>query len=617
MLFVIQLSAQPTYEQRIEDSVIGWWYKSTIDKPKPYQYMGRDFSLKQQEMMNTVTEWMKKTYIPVAGVGTFRRMIFANSYSNPPHAYGVDFRVWNVDLDKHWLDEKGFCKPVSEEYTKFYFNANSIPGGTPISFVNTPTQYLFAWMIDGYAGSDQVRLKRITEGADPRIHPNVYKYVTCINEIHSVFLVPGNKLPFTPISKGEYLNIVEAAIDRDKQYDQTQHDRCKSAIKKLREQYKNSLQEHAVLEHMQPSILDYDGSSDPFLLHNNTRELKHYYPVYKLETTVIEKCKSDQPQWITISFPFKTKEDGNQLYEMYKAMTENFNYDYAYNFFFDPEKVKGVVYKPVNEAERDARLDVYRKRAYWKSPNEGKTQATNIHFMDDFSSNAEGSKPAGWYFRSVGEHTRVSIIKNLTGKWAELGFGNNFSPNTSLKKPLPENFSFEFDAATDDFNSRTGGALELQLSSYPVNIDGRENQNGDGIRITLRLTSGNEADYNNNNYRGLATITINGKSGVNTQNNLEGISYEYELREFTNKKNKVHIMVRVKNGEVGLSINNKSVAASKDFKMGYGKPCIQCSLPAGTLFRNLYFRNITNDWGVEGKSDGVDVYISNIKITKD
>ena len=76
-------------------------------------------------------------------------------------------------------------------------------------------------------------------------------------------------------------------------------------------------------------------------------------------------------------------------------------------------------------------------------------------------------------------------------------------------------------------------------------------------------------------------------------------------------------MVRVKNGEVGLSINNKLIAVSKDFKMGYGKPCIQCGLPAGTQFRNLYFRNITTDWGVEGKSDGVDVYISNVKITRE
>lgn len=611
------VTAQPTYEQRIQDTVIGWWYKSVVGKPKPFQYLGRDFSIKQQELMNTVIEWMKKSYIPVAGIGTFRPMIYTDTYSHLPHMYGVDFRVWNVGLEKQWLDEKGFCKPIPEEYTQFQVNANAIPGGTPISFVNTPDQYLFAWMTDGYAESEQFYQKRINNNADPKIHPNIYKYLTCINNVHTVYLVPGNKLPVTPVSIGEYLNIVDAAIDRDKNYDQATHNKIRKAVSDLKEKYKKSLSDPAILGHSQPALLDYDGYSDPFEFQASTRIFKHYYPVYKITPSVLEKCKSDQPQWMAISFPYEVKEDSNQLYELYRALTENFNYDYAYNYFFDPEKVKGQIYKPINEESLKARLDDYRKRSYWKNPNEGKPLPPNIHFMDDFSSNTEGSKPSGWYSSTRGKHPVVTTVRNLPGKWVQLGYENDFSPNTSLKKPLPENFSVEFDAATDEFSSRTGGAVTLYLSSYGTSLNGKENKDGNGTVLTINLKSGNEADYTNNNYSGNAVIKINSVPEPNVDNYGSGISFTYQLREFTNKKTKVHVKLKVKNGEVTLFINEKQVMETKDFKTAYGKPCISCGVPAHTQFRILYFDNTTNDWGVEGKSDGVDVYISNVKIIKE
>ena len=58
----------------------------------------------------------------------------------------------------------------------------------------------------------------------------------------------------------------------------------------------------------------------------------------------------------------RTQENGNQLHEMYTAITENINYDYIYNYFFDPEKIKGITYKPANEEQLNARLTAYRNK---------------------------------------------------------------------------------------------------------------------------------------------------------------------------------------------------------------------------------------------------------------
>lgn len=615
ILMALHGFAQPTHEQRIEDSVIGWWNKSVIGKATPYQYLGRNFSLKQQEHMNRVIEWMKKTYTPVAGIGTFRRMIFADSYSNPPHAYGVDFRVWNVGFDKPWLDEKGFFKPISEEYTRFYFSVNVIAGSYPVAFANTPNRYLFVWMEDGFAGSEQVYMRRITSGADPRIHPNVYKYITRVGGLHSIYLAPNNKLPFIPVSIGEYLNIVDESIDLDKNYE-SRHEKMHKTVSDLRKKYQSNLTKQAVLERMQPGILDYEGFSDPFQIDENRKLFKNYFPLYKLDSATLEKCKSDQPQWISISFDYRTKEDGNQLYELYQSLTENFNYDYVYNYFFYPEKVKGLAYAPLHEEGMKARLKVIRDRAYWKNPNEGKSLPPNVYFMDDFTANNDGDKPMGWYFRHIGEHAKVVTIPSLPGKWVELGYANNLYPNTSFKKPFPENFLLEFDVATDPFESRTGGSLELGLNSYLTGPDGQIQPNAEGTTLTLTLTSGNEADYNNNNYRGKSVIRIATTKDVNTENNIMGISHEMELRDFTNRKKPIHVALIIKNNEVSLQVNNKQITQANDFKLAYGKPCIRCGLLSNTIFRNIYFRNVTTDWGTQGKSDGVDVYISNVKVTR-
>jgi hypothetical protein len=262
------------------------------------------------------------------------------------------------------------------------------------------------------------------------------------------------------------------------------------------------------------------------------------YQVYKIDAALRAKMESDTPQWIAIAFPFATKEKGNKLFEMYSALSQNFNYDYVYNYFFDAEKVKGIPYKPTNEEQLTARLNNYRKKnaaAITPIVNADALPATTF-FFDDFSSSNEAGTPVNWFFRKYGKHAVVTTLKNQPGKWLKLGYNTAVNPSL-LKKPVPENFTLEYDVVTDgDFTSRTGGAVKLTLNTRTASADGTEINGGNGSSVSIEIASGNERDYDNNNYMGIVRVKINSTPDLNKENNASGLSYDYALREFTNKK---------------------------------------------------------------------------------
>ena len=639
LLFISLISwgtcfAQHTQSQIIEDSIIGWQFMRKPSQLKPYNYKGRTLTVGQAEKMNTIVDWMQQTYTPVGGIGTFKRVIYVQEDAYAPHAYGIDFRVWNVSFSPEYLDDQGHFKPVDEEYTRYGVSANIIPGSFPIFFINKPDQYLFTWQPDGYRSSESSELR--FKGRDPKIHPNVYKYMTRINEVETVYLVPGNKLPVKEVTVGEYLKLAEESLERqlakekeriDNQWpgddsrniksregayaiEQKRIEGFRTNILSLKEKYKNTLQNPAVINHMQPTIADFHGTDDPFIYNQAAKDLKNYYPVYKIESAVLAKCSSDQPQWLAVSFPYKTKEDGNQLYELHRTLTEHFNYDYAYDYFYNPDKVRGKAYKPLNEELLKATYDRYRNRTHWQKKEEGNSLPADVYYKDDFTANAVGSKPAGWFFNSYGKLSQVVALADKPGKWVELGYNNPLFA-TDMKKPLPENFTLECDVATSEFTSRTGGSIALYFSSHAIKPNGNEDIYADGTTLTVELRAGNEADYTNNNYSGSAKVEIHSSPSLNKDNHVEGIFSSYHLREFTNRKNKVHLGVNLNGGELKLFVNGKQVAASSEFKMTYGKPCVSCNIPSGTGFKTIYWKNTTND------PENVKVYISNIKILKD
>lgn len=620
-------SAQHSERQVLEDSVMGWYTKLTpADKPvKPLLSGGKTFSIRQQEINNLFVQWMQQSYTPVGGLGVFRKRYYAKKDEYFPQAYGVFFQAYNAELDVR--DKQGRLKPVDETWVPFQIAANVVFDINPAYYLNTPSQYIFTRLPDGYMDTDFFKTK--FKDANPKSHPNMRKYLTTMtsNGI-TVYLVPGNKLPIRQLTKGEFIQLSDESFDRHLERKKedvvgqfsseqartevlaAEREKVKTyreKLKALREQYASRLNEPAIIRDMQPTIYTVDGSSDPFQIDQFSTNLKHEYGVYTYEPTVYEKCQTDQPQWIAIHFPYATKENGRKEYELYRAISEHFNFEYVYNYFFDPGKVKGQPYRPVNEELLKKTLADYSKRAYWK--NTAATSASlpaGVLFLDDFSVNEPGARPAGWYFSSYGKASQVTTVKNLPGKWLQLGVNNKVDP-TALPKPLPENFSLEYDMATDAFSNRTGGAVELELTGGM-----KGDRKSAYTQIKLQITAGNEADYQNNNYRGLAKIELVSYPLVKSNTYVEaGGQSEQPLTVFTNRQNSVHVKLQKKGNEVSLFINNKPLATSSNFKSKYGKPCEYCTLSPGIQFSTITWRNMTDD------AENVHVYISHVKLSKE
>ena len=183
----------------------------------------------------------------------------------------------------------------------------------------------------------------------------------------------------------------------------------------------------------------------------------------------------------------------------------------------------------------------------------------------------------------------------------------------NLPKPLPANFTLEFDVATDEnFGGRTGGAINLRLSTALLAPNGDEELPANRQAIDIKIVAGNDANRQAaSNYLGVLQAEIHNTKGDNRENNKEGIYFNASLPDFTDKKTVVHITVQLKDGECRLFVNGKSIGTSAEFKMAYGKDCVQCGVPAATRFNTLNWRNVTED------SNDVSVYISNVRLVKD
>lgn len=621
------LTAQATAEQRIQDSVIGWWNNNRFDrfiKPTSDPVQKRRILI-----CDSIVSWVKKSYTPVAGLGTYTR-------ANNKNWYGAFFEIWNVSHNKMWTDEKGNFKPIDEENTRFGFHANTLPSVTPVQFLNERGTYYFTWEPDEYMTEQTAQARK---GDNFKSNPNVKKFITRITgRQNCVILSPDNKPPFVHVSIGEFLDQAEASIEKEKMKEreyvknkfsgksvdevwaskEKQFAICITRINKWREVYKNRLNDPAYFSNNHQSLLlaFNDDNDDPFKVQESTFTRKQYRIVYKITNEMMVKCQSDKPQWITVWWPFAGISDGNKDYEMSTAMLENINYEYIYNYFFAPEKVKGISYKPANEQQLKQRLIAYRtkyRNSVIEVPNTNPA-ASGAFFFDDFSTGKIGTSPRNWYYEKNGVSPfTINKLTGLEGNWLKLSYGRRISPSF-LKAPLPQNLTLEFDVVTDkDFSGRTGGSLELILNTEKINQTNQNQENrlfNNGSVIKLEIISGNEADVTTNNFRGLLKVSINSSPAVNRENYEEGIFAERPLREFTGKKNKVHITLIVKDGRVSIFANEKPVIQPADFSMKYGGKCQQCGIPTGRSFSSVFFNNITNNYTENG------IYISNIKVTK-
>ncbi|WP_144036000.1 hypothetical protein [Spirosoma fluviale] len=628
-LVYLRASAQHR-DSMLEDSILYW---ITWVPPKPWKPLtadGRTLTVGQKAEMYKLVDWMMQSYHPVGGVGSFKSVLNVRTSSDfkdyRPHSYYLDFRVWDVSYDKR--DANGNFTAVSETYKKFPVGFNQLPSN-PIEFLNGPQVCYFTWQ----AQDDKSRLA----ANDPYKHADPKISATCAPFIvrnRAVILAPNNQLPFHRVTVGEFLDACESALPyalgvakahKDPKYQdgmEADYARYRTWIRKWKHVYAGKLDQPATVVD-DPVTLSgtFDADVDPFRKLAETAS----YEIWKMNPDVFEKAKQDKPLFITFTIPFWTRADGIQKYELYQALTQNVNYHYIYDYFFDPVKVKGKVYKPADEPGMLKRLSSYKGKlpdgtrvgmATGSSNRPSITKASTkpapgLLLDDNFTSAPVGRMPVGWYVRSVGQPSSIQTIQEFDGNWLRLGSNATFP--TTLPTLLPENFTLDLDVVTvSDFAGRTGGQLLIHFSNgtgYSVNGD--EVLRPDRITLDLKLIAGSDADrLAASNFRGGIELEMHEAGGANSERNREGLYLKKPLPDFTSRRTKIHVTLELKGGQCAVFINNKKVVDPTELKLSYDSNCRRCGLSAGKPFSLLNFRNVDNT--------GADfpVYIGNVKLIK-
>jgi hypothetical protein len=630
LIFFTALNAlsQPTIQQRIEDSVIGWKtvYSFKNKTYKPLTIDGQTFSPYQQSLRDTFIAWMQRSYIPIGGFGDIYQRDFTSRQNKFPMPQSIGMTAGIYGFFKSERTGKYEMTP-NEDHNDVFIYTNTLAGVNNAVLLSSPDDFYFTMLKDNYASTfTNSAVINATKQFGLHNDSRFTKYMVYFlsQQWVTVVLAPDNKLPIVQLTKGEVLALCEKGLQKQleekkneakhmasnnpsyyagviKDLDEKQYPQCIKNLNTLKGKYKDKLNEPAVLYAWAgPSFADFVNNNTTLFVEDWYQNIPGY-PVYRYTKEAIENSKKDKPLWVEITWPIEKPGARVKSYEVHKAMLRYFNFDYVYDYFFNPEKVKGITYTPSNAEEQKAQIQRMGKHY---AVAENKPMPQGVFFMDDFSANANGDRPAGWSDSKTKPATVVTL-NSKQGKWVQLGHYNNLSP--SLKNPLPQNFTMEFDVLTDEFDVRTGGAVRLSLDAYPANAVA----NSKGTVLEWQLISGNEADYNNNNYSGEAESIINSTVAA-----YEGkYNTVYVPREFTNKQTLIHATIKVNNGQASFFINGKEIALSKNFKQDYCKDCICKGIPPNTAFRKITFNNNTQSRSVDGKLPNV--YISNIKITKE
>ena len=591
--------AQPIPPQSIEDSVLGWM--------KVYNFKGAKAALKvddkvysaaQLSICDSLANWIQASYTPKGGLGDVKRAVSdkLGLYNKADAALPPTYGAYANTYSELKYNANGKRVLLTSDGIHWSIMANATVGiGADV--LCTPTQYYFtlpSFKEHGYSDDDPQIYSVAT-------HPNTKKYPAYVRRNSNglfdkaLLLYPENGFPFIKITKGEYLDQVEGAIERKyalekeeaitkwytdatrataRKYADDRYQKRIEVLRNNREKYKNSLNNVAEIFTSQPDIM-LENYPDVFI-GNGGGSLK--LSVYKIDPVIAERCKKDGPQWLMITWDGGVNSPVGK--HQHESIINNFNYEYVFNFCFYPEKVKGQHYRPL-------RSPTFKEAVAITEASEASKKLTgdaNVFFFEDFSTTGIGQKPIEWK-AALGIGGTTAVVTNpdgLDGSWVELR--GHFINATLLKKPLPQNFTLTYDVAVPQNFTWGAKGLTMQLSkeTSPGNAESF---------LKLKLRPG----YDGRD--GEAVLETNFPSPPGYSNGTKW----YAAKGFSNNKKANHITVIIKKTD-----ENLQVFIDKTKVAEYEK-----ALLAAHLFNALSF-------DCSGNSEENDKYfISNIRITKE
>jgi len=607
----ITSQAQPVYVDRIgfklesiADIDIGWMKIYKYTTPAKGKTLGnRVYSDKQIGYTQQFVEWMQQSYLPKGCLGDanyYQNYIPTFSNTNNllgnainqhaaalPLMYGAYSKVY-MFLKK---DAQGKFVPQNTLCDYWRIEANQLEHiSKQIWFISSADEYYFLLPdftsnSKGYNADDKDESNLLGFANSKNIEGYKHFYIppkTLVDDGgYVVIMTKDNKeLPFEKITIGEFFTQAEKQLPVWQKVDPTSPENFAKAQKnlaRLKEKYKNKWNDIAELQlSAEISFFTFvnatEGYNDMFDNKGQTT-----FPILKVSKQALALCKTDQPQWLVIRWSFGLNNSAYYLH-LHESILNNFNFKYAYDYFFDSEKVKGQPYKPL-------RSPTYKEAVVASEGSEAAKKNTadkNVHYFEDFSTTAVGKKPIGWQSTfALGTTTVITKLDGLDGNWATMA--NYIIKPTQLKMPLPQNFTLSYEiVAAQNF---TWGATGLTFKlSKEVSRDNAESY------LALKLRPGFDGR--------------DGEAALETKfPNPPGYSNGtkwYAAPGFSNNKknNRITVTIKKKDEMLQVFIDKTKIAE-------YEK-----AIPAAHLFNAMSFTSYNS-----GENDKF--YISNIKITKD
>ncbi len=600
--------AQEIPRREIEDSVIGWMKVYNFKGVKePLKVDAKIYSAAQLSIADSFANWMQASYIPKGGLGDVKKSVTEKLGLYNQHTAGLPQRYGAYSTTYFFLKYNAAKKftPANNLGVSWNVMANGVPINWAIRDICTTTDFYFTLpSFESTSDAEAVKKKHDltnTENLKPYLSFWV-KNIEAGGGTDYVLLCKNNKSPFVKLTKGEYLQLLEKAIptvygiEKKKLYEKEQGNQKNIAyfmkyldeknekrienLKKTKEKYKNRLTELA-LTNKQPSLADLDSEKDIFSngYLSDPESTSGRVPVYKIDPTMAALSRTDKPQWILVSWWWAANDPVEK--HLHESIINNFNFDYVYNFFFDPEKVKGQQYKPLRSPSFKEAVVVTQASEASKKNNSDK----NSFFFDDFSTTGIGKQPIGWKSKlnSDGKPCIITTVEGLSGNWVEIKGNESLIP-LQLKKPLPQNFTLSYEMVAPQNFTWGGKGLAFQLSkeTSPNNVESF---------LNIRIRPGS----NGSNGEAVIETKFTSPPGY-----LNGTKWEVVPGFSNNKKyNRITVTIKKIDETLQIFIDKNKIA---DYKK---------AIPLALLFNAISFTHVSSNGETEK------YYISNIKITKD
>jgi len=426
LVFTNCLLAQK-HNEAYEDVSLGWIkiynYKGAI---KPLQIDEKKYSIAQLSVIDSFANWMQASYQPKGSLGDIKKYVtpkknlYHERYNEAvPHSYGANANSYTFlkQINGKWQPYMNFANYWTIAANEIPLTYREIDFNTSKTCLFTLPQYDEKSLADDLNSLDAKTKRLFDLSAHPLLKKYIYYNLKAYNKDFGnnlIILSKNNRFPYLPVTLGEALQFAEDAFpvkyaeQKKTAIEQNSYDashlqmamknldekfsKAKATIIQLREKYKTRSNEQAYMKYGGYSIQDLSNGSDIFENGNAKQDgsFDKSYPLFRVDPEMQAKCSTDKPQWILIKW-FGGAMTDVSFKHMHESIINNFDFDYIYNFFFDPEKVKGIAYKPLPSPATEEKLVVTEK-----STDAKKMEAdASVFYFEDFSTTPAGQRPNG------------------------------------------------------------------------------------------------------------------------------------------------------------------------------------------------------------------------------